>query len=393
MDKRQILNDIFNNDPFGLLVLKPKTTQRNADERLITRFQTVVDFYEENSREPELVKDIHESTLYYELQGLRKHEEKKRALKDYDVYGLLEVSPLEKAPPEIKEYKNVSDIITDDPLGILDSDDSIFKIVNVSKEKEREKTDFMARRKPCKDFANFESLFKACHSNIKNGERRLIPFKEEHIRKGSFFVVDGILAYVDKADQIKLVKHSKRDGRIRCIFDNGTESNLYYRSLGKALYKNGESVTDLINNDELILSTVNEDDVASGYIYILKSKSKNPEIQSIPNLYKIGYSTTSVEERIKNAARDATYLMADVKIVTTYKCYNLTTQVFEKIIHTFFGSACLAIDVHDGKRVRKSPREWFTVPLKVIEEVVPLIINGEIVKFRYDDEKERIERI
>ncbi len=248
----------------------------------------------------------------------------------------------------------------------------------------------MARRKPCKDFANFESIFKICHANLNTGERRFIPFKEDHIRKGSFFVVDGMLVYVDKADRIKRVKHSKKDGRIRCIFENGTESNLYFRSLGKALYKNGQSVSELLSNTDLIINPINEEDQECGFIYILKSKSVNPVIQSIPNLYKIGFSTTSVEERIKNAFQDPTYLLADVRIVTTYKCYNLTTQVFEKIIHTFFGSVSLAIDIFDNKSVRHSPREWFTVPLEVIEQAIPLIINGEIVNYHYDSEKELI---
>ena len=159
------------------------------------------------------------------------------------------------------------------------------------------------------------------------------------------------------------------------------------------MYKNGQSVTELINNTDLIINHINEEDKESGFIYILKSKSVNPEIQAIPNLYKIGFSTTAVEERIKNAFQDPTYLMADVKIVTTYKCYNLTTQVFEKIIHTFFGSVSLVIDIFDNKKVRHSPREWFTVPLKIIEEAIPLIISGEIVHYRYDNEKEMVERI
>lgn len=395
MDRKQILKDIFNDDPFGLLVLKSKTNHRNADERLVAAFQKVVEFYEENSREPELVKDVHESQLYYELKALRQHNEKKTALKEYDVYGLLDTPTTEKEKEQVKKYQTVTDIITDDPLGILNTDDSIFTLTHVSKEsdKERSKTDFMARRKPCKDFANFESIFKICHANLKSGERRFVPFKEEHIRKGSFFVVDGMLAYVDKADRIKKVKHSKIDGRIRCIFENGTESNLYFRSLGKALYKNGQSVSELINNLDLIINHINDEDKASGFIYILKSKSANPEIQAIPNLYKIGFSTTAVEERIKNAFQDPTYLMADVKIVTTYKCYNLTTQVFEKIIHTFFGSVSLVIDIFDTKKVRHSPREWFTVPLAIIEQAIPLIISGEIVNYYYDNEREIIERI
>jgi len=44
---------------------------------------------------------------------------------------------------------------------------------------------------------------------------------------------------------------------------------------------------------------------------ILKSKYSNPKIASIDNLYKIGYSTTSVAERIKNTSNEATNLMAE----------------------------------------------------------------------------------
>lgn len=391
MSKEQILKNIFANDIFGLLVVKPKTNHRNADERLVANFQQIVDFYEENSREPELVKDIHESNLFYALKGLRNHEEKKAALKEFDVYGLLDI--VQKQTVAAKEYKTVNDVFENDPLGILNTDDSIFNLSHVSKEqdKERGKTDFMARRKPCKDFKNFENGFKICHQNLKDGTRKYVPFKEEQIKKGSFFVLDGMLAYVDKADNIKKVRHSKRDGRIRCIFENGTESNLYYRSLGKALYKKGETVSELLTTTDLIIPHINEADKVTGYIYILKSKSANADITTIPNLHKIGFSTTTIEERIKNALQDPTYLMADVKIISSYTCYNLTAQVFEKIIHTFFGSVCLAIDIFDAKGARHSPREWFTVPLNVIEEVVPLIINGDIVKYRYDNEKERIE--
>ena len=43
---------------------------------------------------------------------------------------------------------------------------------------------------------------------------------------------------------------------------------------------------------------------------------------TIQNLYKIGYSSIPVEERIKSAEQEPTYLMAPVKIVTTFKCYN-----------------------------------------------------------------------
>ncbi|MFX4685882.1 GIY-YIG nuclease family protein, partial [Acinetobacter baumannii] len=55
---------------------------------------------------------------------------------------------------------------------------------------------------------------------------------------------------------------------------------------------------------------ITENDTSTGYIYIFKSHSKEPKIQSLEHLYKIGFSTTTVEKRIANAKKEPTYLMA-----------------------------------------------------------------------------------
>jgi hypothetical protein len=391
MDKAEILKSIFESDTLGLLTLKPKASKRTADDRLVSAFQVILDFYEENSREPEKVNDMQECKLFYELKGLRENQQKKEALKAYDVYGLLDIEPIKEVPvEEPKEYNSINDILSDDSFGILNTDNSIFTLTHITNNKDKNKTDFVAKRKPCKDFKNYETIFKECHKNLKEGQRKLVKFSEDHIKKGTFFVVDGMLAYVDIANEIKRGKHSKLDGRIRCIFENGTESNLLFRSLGKALYKNGESVSEVINNTDLILTHIDDKDEESGFIYILKSKSANPQIQAVPNLYKIGFSTTPVEERIKNATQDPTYLMAEVQLIVSYKCYNLNPQKFENLIHTFFGKVCLAIDIFDNNQKRHTPREWFLVPLNIVEDTIQLLISGGIVKHKYDDEKEII---
>ncbi len=393
MTKEQILKNIFDNDTLGLLTLKPKPVQRNADDRLVASFQEITNFYEEYNREPKQGKDIQESQLYYVLKGLRDNQAKKNYLKQYDDYGLLDIAnpPVSEIPP--KEYNSIDDIFSDDSLGLLSDEHSIFTLTNVKPPEEREQADFVARRKPCKDFSKFEPLFKQCQIDLKEGNRRFIKFSEDDIKQGSYFVVDGILAYVSETYEISKDKHSKLDGRIRCIFENGTESNLLLRSLGKALYKNGQSVTDLLNNTNLIVNPINSEDLESGYIYILKSKSTEAQIKAVPNLFKIGFSTTPVEERIKNATLEPTYLMSDVAIVETYKCYNLNPQKFENIVHSFFGKVCLSIDIYDLKRVRHTPREWFSVPLPIIQQAIELIIAGEISKYRYDEEGERIYKI
>lgn len=164
---------------------------------------------------------------------------------------------------------------------------------------------------------------------------------------------------------------------------------MLFRSLCKRLYENGKLITS--SNSEVLaefskgFNLVTEEDTQTGFIYILKSKSTNSKINSIENLYKIGYSTIPVEERIKNAENEPTYLMAPVEVISIYQCYNLNPQKFEHIIHSFFAKACLNLDVfgEDGKRY--NPREWFILPLTVIEEAIAYIISGEISQYQFDN--------
>jgi len=137
---------------------------------------------------------------------------------------------------------------------------------------------------------------------------------------------------------------------------------------------------ELFNN----ANAVNEEDMETGWIYILRSKSLKPEIATMENLYKIGFSTVPIAERIKNAAKEPTYLMADVSVVEGFKCYNMNAQKFEHLLHRFFAEACLNVDVFDEKGNRYSPREWFVVPLAIVKKSIQLILSGEIVKYRYD---------
>jgi len=183
------------------------------------------------------------------------------------------------------------------------------------------------------------------------------------------------------------------NARLYCVFENGTESNMFLRSLAAAFWKdkNGRQVVDA---DQVEMfdnaSKVTGEDKITGHIYVLRSLSQRPEIKDIENLYKIGFSRQPVKERIKNAASDPTYLMADVKLVTQYDTYNMNTQKFESLLHKFFSKSCLNVDVFDNDGNRHTPREWFIVPLHVIENVVTLLINGEIVNYYYDPEVQEI---
>ena len=101
-------------------------------------------------------------------------------------------------------------------------------------------------------------------------------------------------------------------------------------------------------------------------------------------IHKIGVTGGKVEARIANAALDATYLLADVEVVATYKLFNINRTRLENILHRVFSAAQLDLTIEDrfGNPVR--PKEWFLVPLGVIDEVVDKIRDGSIVGFEYD---------
>ena len=203
-----------------------------------------------------------------------------------------------------------------------------------------------------------------------------------------------MLLYVEEVGEIYVNKYGKLNGRQKCIFENGTESKMLFRSLVQRLYENGHAVSETKDSDEQDFldnfNIVTDDDSKTGYIYILRSNSDNPKIQSIENLYKVGFSTTTVEDRIKNTDNDPTYLMGPVKLVATFECYNLSRQKFEQLIHNFFGQTCLNLDIYDNDGKRHAPREWFIVPIEEIEKAIQLIINGGILNYKYDVDKQRI---
>ena len=381
MDKDDLLK-LIEDDDLGLLNVKPKQSAvATADERLIASFTQINQFVSENGREPQSGRGIQEHQLYARLKGIRESNDKMQALAYLDEHGLLSVPR--------KEITSIDDIFNDDDLGILGNDaEEIFTLRHISKETTM--PDYVASRKPCKDFEIFEAKFIQCQADLTSGKRKLWPFKnEQQIQKGYFFVLKGILLYVAEVGEVE-INNGKKNARLRCIFENGTESDMLLRSLSAELYKDGRRVTE--HEDHLLdgFSDITEEDKETGYIYVLRSLSDRPEINDVKNLYKIGFSTIPVEQRIKNASNEPTYLMAPVHIVEAYQCYNMNPQKLEQLLHTFFGSSCLNIDIFDEKGQRHTPREWFIAPLEIIEQTINFVLNGDIVNYRYDPIRQEI---
>ena len=377
------LDEILADDPLGLLSEpKVRTKSLNEDDRLVGSFEEINAFIQNYGHEPQKSTNMSERTLFSRLQGIRENPEKIAALKPYDRFNILQ---------EV-EINSIDDILNDDAFGLLGGDDSddIFTLKHIPKQKETTMPDYVASRKPCKEFDKYEHLFTKVQEELKTGIRKVVKFQnEQQIKKGYYFILKGVLLYV--ADVGEPIKTSgKTNARLKLIFENGTESDMLLRSLSAELYKHGKRVSEYDETNLEGLYEVNEKDEKSGYIYILESKSEDEKIASIKNLYKIGYSTIPVKERIKNAATEPTYLMAQVRIISVYETYNMNTQKFEQLIHRFFGKVCLNIDIYGDDGKRYTPREWFIAPLNVIEQAIEFIITGEIVNYRYDEKNEEL---
>jgi hypothetical protein len=392
-NKKITIDDIFNDDEFGLLDSKTKTSNVKSDEdRLIDSFEEINIFFDKNTREPNN-SSMSEYGLMAKLKNFRENEAQKKILKPFDRHNLLGYVEIEK--------QTIEDILIDDDLGLLDGDKDldIFKFKHTPRPVEKADSDFIAHRKPLveKEFLKYELMFQKVHKEIKEGKRKILPFKDvdKHLNEGQFYIADGIMLFLERAnlireqDNLKESTLNRKDGRTRVIFENGTLSNMLYRSLSKTLYSNnGKMITntfDKMEHDLFVNSgLVNEDDIQSGWIYVLKSKSTNSQIANIKDLYKVGYASNSVDERIKNARNEPTYLYADVQKVAAYKIYNRNADKLESLLHRFFANACLDIDLFNEKGQRLNPREWFVVPFEVIEETIQLFINENIVNYEYD---------
>ncbi|MFA7091817.1 MAG: GIY-YIG nuclease family protein [Arcobacteraceae bacterium] len=389
---KKTLDDIFDDDEFGLLNVKQKSSNiKTEEDRLIDSFKEINIFIDKNDREPN-TSSMSEYGLFAKLRNFRENEKDKKVLKPFDRHNLL-------GYVEIEEI-TLDDILNDDDLGLLKADDEldIFRYKHTPRNDSRAKTDFVAKRKPLseKEFEKYEKMFQKVHQEIKEGKRKLKDFDnfEQNLIVGNFYIISGVLLYFESADLEKsewVQKSGNRvriEGRTKTIFENGTYSEMLFRSLGKQIQKDGKMITNVDEKEEKNLFTnanfVKEEDKQTGWIYVLKSKSKNPDISNIENLYKIGFSSISVDERIKNAKNEATYLFADVKKIATYQVYNRNADKLENLIHRFFAETCLNVDLFDKKGQRIMPREWFAVPFEVIEEVIELIVNETIVNYEYD---------
>ncbi len=359
------------------------------EQRIIAGFEEIERFVEEHGRLPEHGEshDIFERLYAVRLDRLRESAECREALSGLDSRGLLGAG--DRASANLaKDEPDDEDLLAS--LGVeTPKEDDVTQLVHVRSREEIKAAEEIAQRTPCKDFDDFKPIFETVQRELESGERQTVKYKEyAEVKKGDLFILDGQKVLVADLGEPVANGYGRPDRRLRVVYDNGTESDLLVRSLQRALYK--DKASRRINEPgfgPLFAEVEEEGDLATGYIYVLRSKSDHPYIAEHRSLiHKIGVTGGNVKNRLANAKKDPTYLLADVEIVGKYKLANVNRKALEKLLHKVFGVARLDLELKDRFGSQVEPREWFLVPLAVIDEAIQKLKDGTISGFRYDPE-------
>jgi hypothetical protein len=382
------LNDDELLDALGIEVTPVEAASRSAlDERIISGFEDIQRFYDEHKRQPVNADglDIFERLYAVRLEQLRKLPEARSVLVEFDKHNLL-------GSPASVNVK-IDELSEDDLLAELGvsaeqkSTDDITVLRHVRTNADRQAAEEIANRTPCKEFKTFKPLFEQAERELKSSTRKALRFgRDANIQLHDMFILEGQFTYVAEMGEIIKMQTGHNDARLRVIFGNGTESNLLLRSLQKALWKDdtGRRLTST-DMGPLFADQAEPEDVESGTIYVLRSQSTHPYVSEHRELiHKIGVTGGKVETRISVAEKDATYLLAGVEVIATYKLHNINRVKMENLFHRIFSSAQIDITIDDRFGNPVKPREWFLVPLQVIDEAVQRVKDGTISDVVYD---------
>ena len=321
-------------------------------------------FYAENGTEPVSQKgrSVLERMLANELAGLRASKAALAGLEPFDVHGLVFVTSQAADP-------------MDDPL-LADGTD-IFQVRDALQP--RATPDYVADRVPCQDFDRFESLFDSVRQSVKERLRKPVPFSQERVEIGEFFVLKGQMLQVadvrdphrrNGKDDARLIAFAKSHARLRVVFENGTESNLLMSSLVRRLYE---------DKDARRIPTTSAgplfEGASTGYVYVLKSLSPRPEVAG---LLKVGTTAGRVEDRISRAATQATYLYADVEIVDTYEFKGHSAQEAERLVHKQLRPYHVALKVTGPDGTPHSATEWFRINADAVADAVTAALGQKV---------------
>lgn len=392
----------------------PEKKENPEASAFMSGFREIEAFVVANGRIPEKGRSISERKLAVRLKSIMEDEEKRSYLAVHDREGIIAMyceatgftAPAQEGTPEVpakaspaKTAQEPAEPVVPAALKGLAGSSAFARIMGGERKesslfggrfankpkKEQVMPDYVATRKDCADFEKFRPFFDKCLAELKSGVRKAIPFKnEQHIEEGKFYVLGGLLCYVAEKGKPHNYK-GKTNTRLRVILVNERESDMLLRSLSTELYKGGLMITE--TESELFPDAkINPEDQVTGWIYVLRSLSKSPQVQAIPNLHKIGFTTDTVESRIAGAEKFVTYLCAPVEVVATAKVANLPSHGLEQLIHAVFSKARLDIEITDTEGQIKKATEWFSAPWGAIEHALKLIAYDQIGFYEYDPE-------
>jgi hypothetical protein len=388
------LGDILSeDDDLGLLDVQPLKAKAAPTDLAGNQFAEITAFYEQHGRLPEEQSNapLNEKVLARRLRGIRDNPEQCAHLQQQDLFGLLEKHKFcLVTESEATEYVDKSELVTsladifaDDEDGLLDFDEpDIFSLKHISAEK-KELPDEIAQRQPCAEFPRFAPLFSAFHDGLMKGYFGLERFTHKlKIAEGDFFILNGLVGYVASVGE-RLEQYSGYNARLYLVFENGTELHMLYQSLTHGLVRDKEGRKAQLNGQ--LLQPSNEV-IPTGLVYVLATLSTDPTLAIYKqHLYKVGFTETSVEQRIKNAETDSTFLEAPVRIVATSQCYNLNAQKLEALVHGFLAPRRLNVKLKSHTGQVYTPKEWFNVPLATALAVIQHIVDGTISQYRLDN--------
>ncbi len=395
---RMTLDQILSLDEHnGLLDVKPLAASASSDMSRITHdFEELNRFIDQHGFAPgagpvEHKVSVKERTLAMRLKSYRERPEIALQLKAADRHDLL--SGIATPEPE-----SLEDILGLDDELLSAPSEEIFSHRHSRPSAAR--PDRISERKPCAEFEKFKPLFDACVADIVSGKRKSLKFaNEQEINAGEFFILNGVMVYVAEVNDPH-IRNGKRNARLRLIFENGTEGENLLRSLATQLYKDpsGRRISTpeggpLFDPEPTVVNVTAQTDRVTGSIYVVRSLSPHPEIARLDgHLFKIGFTAGKVDERLRGAKDDPTFLLAPVHLVRSYDAINLNTTKLENLLHRFFAEARLDVELNDrfGKPFR--PREWFILPLPVVDMAVRMLLDGSILGFRYDPAAQEIIR-
>lgn len=357
------------------------------EQRIIAGFEEIERFVEEQGRMPEHGEnlDIFEQLYAVRLDRMRESAECREVLKNLDPRGILETSG--QAGRDIAQDEPGDEELLASIGAEASPENDVTQLVHVRPREEIKAAEEIARRNPCTDFDEFKPIFENVQRNIEAGKRETVKYKENaEVRKGDLFILDGQKIIVADLGKSFVSDYGRPDRRLRVIYDNGTENDLLVRSLQRALYKDKASRRIVDSGPGPLFSGHEEEgDLATGYVYVLRSRSDHPFVtQNRDVIHKIGVTGGDVKSRVANARKDPTYLLADVEIVATFKLANIHRKTLEALLHRFFGNARLDLELKDRFGGQVEPREWFLVPLAVIDEAIQKLKDGTLGSFRYD---------